>query len=243
MLDLSRHPRSLDPAPTLGIAPARALRALRERPSRAVEGTSELPWATGESPRCSDPFVIGLTRQEPGIMPLREHGVAAWRPRGPASASYSSTIKTHSCGTTRVPVNNRVIAAVDGRVAELRADDLGKTLTPQAFKKISAGAGAGAKGPACTTGPAVGPPPPRTQPKSWRRHAWLRPSARPAEATPVRIRPLRAGTPVAYPVGVPPGQIGAQPGGWLGSAWLSPAPESPGRGPWPGSGPRRSVGL
>ena len=66
-------------------------------------------------------------------------------------------------------MNNRVIAAVDGRVAELRADDLGKTLTPQAFKKISAGAGAGAKGPACTTGPAVGPPPPRTQPKSWRR--------------------------------------------------------------------------
>ena len=36
-----------------------------------------------------------------------------------------------------VLVNNRVIAAVDGRVAELRADDLGKTLTPQAFKKIS----------------------------------------------------------------------------------------------------------
>ncbi len=44
-----------------------------------------------------------------------------------------------------VPVNQRVIAEVDGRVAELRADALGKTLTPQAFKKISAGAGA--KGP------------------------------------------------------------------------------------------------
>ena len=44
-----------------------------------------------------------------------------------------------------VPVNQRVIAEVDGRVAELRADALAKTLTPQAFKKISAGAGA--KGP------------------------------------------------------------------------------------------------
>ena len=41
-----------------------------------------------------------------------------------------------------VPVNQRVIVGVDGRVAELRADALGKTLTPQAFKKISAGAGA-----------------------------------------------------------------------------------------------------
>jgi len=44
-----------------------------------------------------------------------------------------------------VPVNQRVIARVEGRVTELRADALAKTLAPQAFKKLSAGAGA--KGP------------------------------------------------------------------------------------------------
>jgi SRSO17 transposase len=44
-----------------------------------------------------------------------------------------------------VPVNQRVIATVDGQVAELRADALAKTLPPQAWRKISAGAGA--KGP------------------------------------------------------------------------------------------------
>jgi SRSO17 transposase len=44
-----------------------------------------------------------------------------------------------------VPVNQRVIAAVDGRVVEARADALAATVAPQAFKRISAGAGA--KGP------------------------------------------------------------------------------------------------
>ena len=44
-----------------------------------------------------------------------------------------------------VPVNQRVIATADGQVAELRADALAKTLPPQAWRKISAGAGA--KGP------------------------------------------------------------------------------------------------
>jgi SRSO17 transposase len=44
-----------------------------------------------------------------------------------------------------VPVNQRVIATVDGRVRELRADALAATLPAQAWKKISAGAGA--KGP------------------------------------------------------------------------------------------------
>jgi SRSO17 transposase len=44
-----------------------------------------------------------------------------------------------------VPVNQRVIATVDGQVAEVRADALAARLPAQAFKKISAGAGA--KGP------------------------------------------------------------------------------------------------
>jgi SRSO17 transposase len=44
-----------------------------------------------------------------------------------------------------VPVNQRVIATLDGQVAELRADALAKTLPPQAWRKISAGAGT--KGP------------------------------------------------------------------------------------------------
>ncbi len=44
-----------------------------------------------------------------------------------------------------VPVNQRVIGTVDGRVRELRADALAATLPAQAWKKISAGAGA--KGP------------------------------------------------------------------------------------------------
>ena len=44
-----------------------------------------------------------------------------------------------------VPVNQRVIATVDRRVLELRADHLAAGLPPQAFKRISAGAGA--KGP------------------------------------------------------------------------------------------------
>jgi SRSO17 transposase len=44
-----------------------------------------------------------------------------------------------------VPVNQRVIATVDGRIAELRADDLAARLPAQAWKKISAGAGS--KGP------------------------------------------------------------------------------------------------
>jgi SRSO17 transposase len=44
-----------------------------------------------------------------------------------------------------VPVNQRVFATVDGTVAELRADALAARLPAQAFKKISAGAGA--KGP------------------------------------------------------------------------------------------------
>jgi SRSO17 transposase len=44
-----------------------------------------------------------------------------------------------------VPVSQRVIATVDGKVAELRADALAKTLPAQAWKKISAGDGA--KGP------------------------------------------------------------------------------------------------
>jgi SRSO17 transposase len=44
-----------------------------------------------------------------------------------------------------VPVNQRVIATVDGKVAELRADALARTLPAQAWKKISAGSGA--KGP------------------------------------------------------------------------------------------------
>jgi SRSO17 transposase len=44
-----------------------------------------------------------------------------------------------------VPVNQRVIATVDGQVAELRADALATTLPPQAWRKISAGAGT--KGP------------------------------------------------------------------------------------------------
>jgi len=44
-----------------------------------------------------------------------------------------------------VPVNQRVIATVDGRIAELRADDLAARLGAQAWKKISAGAGS--KGP------------------------------------------------------------------------------------------------
>ena len=44
-----------------------------------------------------------------------------------------------------VPVNQRAIALVDGRVAELRADTLASRLPPQAWKKLSAGAGA--KGP------------------------------------------------------------------------------------------------
>lgn len=43
------------------------------------------------------------------------------------------------------PVNQRVIATVEGRVAELRADTLTASLPPQAWKEISAGAGA--KGP------------------------------------------------------------------------------------------------
>jgi len=44
-----------------------------------------------------------------------------------------------------VPVNQRVIATVDGKVAELRADALAAHLPTQAWKKISAGAGS--KGP------------------------------------------------------------------------------------------------
>jgi hypothetical protein len=44
-----------------------------------------------------------------------------------------------------VPVNQRVFATIDGRVGELRADALATRLPAQAFKKISAGAGA--KGP------------------------------------------------------------------------------------------------
>ncbi len=44
-----------------------------------------------------------------------------------------------------VPVNQRVFASLDGRVSELRADALAARLPAQAFKKISAGAGA--KGP------------------------------------------------------------------------------------------------
>jgi len=44
-----------------------------------------------------------------------------------------------------VPVNQRVIATVGGKVAELRADALATTLPAQAWKRISAGAGA--KGP------------------------------------------------------------------------------------------------
>ena len=44
-----------------------------------------------------------------------------------------------------VPVNQHVIAHLDGRVTELRADALAKTLPARAFKKLSAGAGA--KGP------------------------------------------------------------------------------------------------
>jgi SRSO17 transposase len=44
-----------------------------------------------------------------------------------------------------VPLNQRVIALVEGKVAELRADALAARLPAQAWKKISAGAGA--KGP------------------------------------------------------------------------------------------------
>jgi SRSO17 transposase len=44
-----------------------------------------------------------------------------------------------------VPVNQKAIATVDGRVRELRADALAATLPTQAWKKISAGVGA--KGP------------------------------------------------------------------------------------------------
>ena len=44
-----------------------------------------------------------------------------------------------------VPVNQRVIARVEEKVSELRADALAKTLPTQAWRKISAGAGA--KGP------------------------------------------------------------------------------------------------
>jgi SRSO17 transposase len=44
-----------------------------------------------------------------------------------------------------VPVSQRVIARIDGKVAELRADALASLLPAQAWKKISAGAGA--KGP------------------------------------------------------------------------------------------------
>ncbi len=44
-----------------------------------------------------------------------------------------------------VPVNQRVFASLDGRVGELRTDALAARLPAQAFKKISAGAGA--KGP------------------------------------------------------------------------------------------------
>jgi SRSO17 transposase len=44
-----------------------------------------------------------------------------------------------------VPVNQRVIAAVGGRVVESRADAMAATVAPQAWKRISAGAGA--KGP------------------------------------------------------------------------------------------------
>lgn len=44
-----------------------------------------------------------------------------------------------------VPVNQRVIAARDGRIVELRADALATTVAPQAWKRISAGPGA--KGP------------------------------------------------------------------------------------------------
>lgn len=44
-----------------------------------------------------------------------------------------------------VPVNQRVITTVQGRIAELRADELAAQLPGQAWKKISAGAGA--KGP------------------------------------------------------------------------------------------------
>jgi SRSO17 transposase len=44
-----------------------------------------------------------------------------------------------------VPVNQRVIAVVDGKITELRADALAARLPAQAWKKISAGAGS--KGP------------------------------------------------------------------------------------------------
>ena len=44
-----------------------------------------------------------------------------------------------------VPVNQRVIATVAGKVTELRADDLAAQLSAQSWKKISAGAGS--KGP------------------------------------------------------------------------------------------------
>jgi SRSO17 transposase len=44
-----------------------------------------------------------------------------------------------------VPVNQRMSATIDGRVTELRADTLAARLPPQAWKRISAGAGS--KGP------------------------------------------------------------------------------------------------
>ncbi len=58
-----------------------------------------------------------------------------------------------------VPVNQRVIATIDGRVVERRADELIATLPAQAWKKISAGNGA--KGP--------------------RRYHWARAAIRPLE--------------------------------------------------------------
>lgn len=59
------------------------------------------------------------------------------------------------------PVNQHVIATVDGKVTELRADALAKRLPAQAWKKISAGAGA--KGP--------------------REYYWARAAIRPLEGT------------------------------------------------------------
>jgi SRSO17 transposase len=60
-----------------------------------------------------------------------------------------------------VPVSQRVIATVDGKVAELRADALVRRLPAQAWKKISAGAGS--KGP--------------------RLYSWARAAIRPLEDT------------------------------------------------------------
>ena len=90
-----------------------------------------------------------------------------------------------------VPVNQRVIATVDGKIRELRADQSIATVSPQAWKKISAGATA-RRGHGSTTGLACRSVPWTTPARAtgcWSAAAWPTPPTWPttcASARPAR---------------------------------------------------------